>query len=44
MRRTDVVRRETLDYTEFYWWHIQQKLDGQDEAMRNKDQAEKEKK
>jgi hypothetical protein len=43
MRRLDAVKRETLDYKEFYWWNLQERLDADYEKLREKDNAEKKK-
>jgi len=43
MRRNDLVKRETLDYKEFYWWNLQERLDSDYEKLREKDNAEKKK-
>jgi hypothetical protein len=43
MRRLDTVKRETLDYQEFYWWNLKERLDADYEKLREKDQAEKKK-
>lgn len=41
MRRVDNVKRETLDYKEFYWWNLQERLDKDYEILREKDKADK---
>jgi len=44
MRRVDTVKRDTLNYQEFYWWNLQERLDADYEKLREKDCAYKEKK
>ena len=44
MRRVDTVRRDTLDYTEFYWWKDEVKTEEQFKALVAKDKPREESK
>jgi len=44
VRRVDTVKRDTLNYTEFYWWKDEIKTEAQFKALVEKDQPAKEKK